>query len=158
MQIRNDVGIFDIPDLSSSFVAIYCSMIHDELSMTLFITELSHIVQIVHIVQIEFLFLIFEQKVLKQGWVKFSYLCNSLSFCTGIVSLQRNTNIFFSCFYHNKIHPVSNYKAIKNEINKTRQRRIFILFYLFNKQNKNKNTHTRTHTHTHKNDKKKKTR
>ena len=112
--------------------------------MILFITELSHIVQIVHIVQIEFLFLIFEQKVLKQGWVKFSYLCNSLSFCTGIVSLQRNTNIFFSCFYHNKIHPVSNYKAIKNEINKTRQRRIFILFYFFNKQNKNKNTHTHT--------------
>ena len=29
----------------------------------------------------------------------------------------------FSSFFHNKIHPVTNYKAIKNKINKTRQHR-----------------------------------
>ena len=28
---------------------------------------------------------------------------------------------FFSTFYHNKIHPLTNYKTIKNKINKTRQ-------------------------------------
>ena len=30
---------------------------------------------------------------------------------------------FFFSFYHNKIHPVTNYKAIKNKINETRQHR-----------------------------------
>ena len=28
--------------------------------------------------------------------------------------------IFFFSFYHNKIHPATNYNAIKNKINKTR--------------------------------------
>ena len=55
--------------------------------MMLLITELSHIVEIVYIVQTVLLFLGFPQNVLKQGWVKFSYLCNSLSFSTGIVLL-----------------------------------------------------------------------
>ena len=31
--------------------------------------------------------------------------------------------IFFFSFHPNKIHPVTNYKAIKNKINKTRQHR-----------------------------------
>ena len=63
--------------------------------MTIFITGLSHIVQIVHIVQKVFLTLAFPQ-VLNQGWVKFIYLFNSLSFSTGIVLLQsllRNTDL-----------------------------------------------------------------
>ena len=30
-------------------------------------------------------------------------------------------SLFF--FYHNKIHPLTNYKAIKNKSNKTRQHR-----------------------------------
>ena len=43
---------------------------------------------------------------------------------------------------HNKIHPVTNYKAIKNRINKTRQHRTSFFF--------NKITTTKTHTHTEK--------
>ena len=31
--------------------------------------------------------------------------------------------IFFFFSYHNKIHPLTNYKAIKNKSNKTRQQR-----------------------------------
>ena len=42
---------------------------------------------------------------------------------------------FFLSFYHNKIHPVTNYKAIKNKINKTRQHKTIF----FNKQNNNNN-------------------
>ena len=49
--------------------------------------------------------------------------------------------IFFS-FYHNKIHPVTNYKAIKNKINKTRQHRTF--FFKTNKTTTKKQTHTHT--------------
>ena len=45
-------------------------------------------------------------------------------------------NFFFFSFYHNKIHPVTNYKAIKNKINKTRQHRTKIFF---NNQNNNNN-------------------
>ena len=41
---------------------------------------------------------------------------------------------FFFSFYHNKIDPVTNYKAIKNKINKTRHHR-------------QQDTHTHTHTH-----------
>ena len=57
---------------------------------------------------------------------------------------------FFFPFYHNKIHPATNYNAIKNKIkkNKITQDMYFISF--FNKQNKNKNTHTNTHIHTKK--------
>ena len=40
---------------------------------------------------------------------------------------------FFFSFYHNKIDPVTNYKAIKNKINKTRHHR-------------QQDTHTHTHT------------
>ena len=38
---------------------------------------------------------------------------------------------FLFSFYHNKMHPVPNYKAIKNKINKTRQHRTN--FFLTNK-------------------------
>ena len=34
---------------------------------------------------------------------------------------MKESCFFFLSFYHNKIHPVTNYKAIKNKINKTRQ-------------------------------------
>ena len=41
--------------------------------------------------------------------------------------------LFFPPFYHNKIHPVTNYKAIKNKINKTRQQRTVSFIFLTNK-------------------------
>ena len=53
---------------------------------------------------------------------------------------------FFLSFYHNKIHPVTYYKAIKNKINNTRQHRTIVLFFLFfififfNKQSNNNKT------------------
>ena len=43
---------------------------------------------------------------------------------------------FFFSFHNNKIHPVTNYKAIKNKINKTRQHRTF--FFQQTKQQKKK--------------------
>ena len=43
-------------------------------------------------------------------------------------------NVF--SFYHKQIHPVTNYKAIKNKINKRRQHRT--IFFLTKKQWKNK--------------------
>ena len=64
--------------------------------MILFITELSHIVQIVHIVQTEFLFLIFEQKVLKQGWVKFSYYVTVCHFPLELYHCRGIQTFFFS--------------------------------------------------------------
>ena len=43
---------------------------------------------------------------------------------------------FFFLFYYNKIHPATNYKAIKNYINERRQHRT--MFFL-NKQNNSNN-------------------
>ena len=38
----------------------------------------------------------------------------------GKIVLKNHLDFFF---YHNKIHPLTNYKAIKNKSNKTRQQR-----------------------------------
>ena len=59
--------------------------------------------------------------------------------------------IFFS-FYHNKIHPATNYNAIKNKIKQDNAGHLFYFILFFNKQNKN----THTHIHTKKKDKKRK--
>ena len=55
---------------------------------------------------------------------------------------MKSKDLLFSSFYHNKIHPVTNGKAIKNEINKTRQHRTFFL------TNKTTTTTATKHTHT----------
>ena len=62
-------------------------------------------------------------------------------------------SLFFFSFCHNKIHPVTNYKAIKNKINKTRQHK---KFFLTNKTATRTTKHAHTHTQTQKKKKKKK--
>ena len=62
---------------------------------------------------------------------------------------MKSKNLLFSSFYHNKIHPVTNCKAIKNKINKTRQHRTFFLTNKTTTTAATKHTHTHTHTHTH---------
>ena len=54
---------------------------------------------------------------------------------------------YFS-LYHYKIHPVTNYKAIKNKINKTRQHRTFFLTKKTATTATTKHAHIHTHTHT----------
>ena len=44
--------------------------------------------------------------------------------------------LFFFSFYHNKTHPVTNYKSIKNKMNKTREHRTK---NFFNNKNNGKN-------------------
>ena len=51
--------------------------------------------------------------------------------------------IFFS-FYHNRIHPATNYNAIKNKIKQDNAGHLFYLFFFF-QQTKQKHTHTHTH-------------
>ena len=49
-------------------------------------------------------------------------------------------NFFFFSFYHNKIHPVTNYKAIKNKINKTRQHKTIFFKQTKQQQQQQKKT------------------
>ena len=63
---------------------------------------------------------------------------------------------FFFPFYHNKIHPATNYNAIKNKIKKSKikQDMYFILFLFLTNKTKTK-THTQMHTYTQKKTEKK---
>ena len=75
---------------------------------------------------------------------KLSLQIEELSLCKPKDYVQIIKLSFFFSFYHNKIDPVCNYKAIKNKIIKTRHHTTF-----FNKQN-NKNNLNKARTHTHK--------